>query len=75
MRYAELGIWDLAACAEALGGIGWCVRTRAQLAAALEFAARTRESFHLLDVRLEPGTVSEPLIRFAGARNRPAFAA
>jgi indolepyruvate decarboxylase len=67
-HYAELGTWDFAGCAAPLGGIGWRVETRAQLADALQAAARTRGSFHLVDVRLAPGAVSERLTRFAAAR-------
>ncbi len=66
-RYAELGSWDFAGCAESLGGRGWRVETRAQLREALDTASRERGRFHLVDVRLAPGAVSDTLRRFAGA--------
>ena len=68
-RYAELGTWDFAGCAEALGGRGWRVETRAQLRHALETAATERGRFHLVDVRLAAGAMSETLRRFAAARD------
>jgi indolepyruvate decarboxylase len=64
-RYTELGSWDFAGCATALGGVGWRIETRAQLALALDAAARARGSFQLLDVRIAPGAISETLRRFA----------
>lgn len=67
-RYAELGTWDLAACADALGGRGWRVETRAQLGRALEGAVAERGRFHLLDVRIAGAAISEHLRRFAAAR-------
>ena len=66
-RYPELGTWDLAACAEALGGIGTRIETRAQLGASLALAMASRGRFHLLDVRLPPGAISDSLAAFAGA--------
>ena len=68
-RYAELGTWDFAACADALGGRGERVSTRAELARALEAAARDRERFRLVDVRLAPDAMSESLRRFAAAQS------
>ncbi|QJR14268.1 Indole-3-pyruvate decarboxylase [Usitatibacter palustris] len=67
-RYAELGTWDFAACANALGGRGWRIETRHDLQLALGSAASDRGQFHLLDVRLAPDALSETLRRFAGAR-------
>ena len=72
-RYAALGTWDLAACAEALGGVGARVETRAQLHAALTLAMASRGRFHLLDVRIPDGAISDSLAAFAGAlRGAPA---
>jgi indolepyruvate decarboxylase len=65
--YTRLGDWNLAACADALGGRGWSVRTRAQLAEALERAVRGRGQFHLLDVRIARESLSPTLRRFAGS--------
>lgn len=66
-RYPELGTWNLAACADALGGAGHRVETRAQLRGALDTAMRQRGRFHLLDVRLAPAAMSDSLAAFAGA--------
>ena len=65
--YTALGTWDLARIADALGGAGHLVRTRAELAQALETAVREPGRFHLLDVRLAPGALSPTLRRFAAA--------
>jgi len=65
--YNALGTWNLARVADALGGAGHLVRTRAELAQALETAATRPGRFHLLDVRLEPGALSPTLRRFAAA--------
>ncbi|HSN22037.1 MAG TPA: indolepyruvate/phenylpyruvate decarboxylase [Usitatibacter sp.] len=74
-RYTDLGEWDFAGCADALGGHGERVATRPELERALEAAARTRGRFQLIDVRLPPCAVSDALRRFvetaksgAGAR-------
>ncbi len=68
--YNALGTWELAKVADALGGTGHVVRTRAQLAAALEAAVAAPGRFHLLDVRLAPGALSPTLRRFADAVSR-----
>jgi indolepyruvate decarboxylase len=65
--YNALGTWNLARVADALGGAGHLVRTRAELAAALETAHANPGRFHLLDVRLAPGALSPTLRRFAAA--------
>jgi indolepyruvate decarboxylase len=65
--YTRLGDWNLAACADALGGRGWSVRTRAQLAEALDKAAKGRGRFHLLDVHIAREALSPTLRRFAGS--------
>ena len=65
--YNTLGTWNLARVADALGGAGHLVRTRAELAQALETAVTRPGRFHLLDVRLEPGALSPTLRRFAAA--------
>ena len=69
-RYNALGTWNLARVADALGGAGHLVQTRAQLAKALEAAVSNRGRFHLLDVRIAPGALSPTLRRFADAVSR-----
>ena len=66
-RYADIGQWDFTALAEALGGQGRRVETRAQLAAALQASAGERGTFQLLDVRIAPGELSPALRRFTAA--------
>jgi indolepyruvate decarboxylase len=69
-RYNALGTWDLAGLAPSLGGVGHLVRTRAELAQALEDAVSRPGRFHLLDVRVAPGALSPTLRRFAHALSR-----
>jgi indolepyruvate decarboxylase len=56
--------------AEPLGGVGIHVRTRRELAAALEQAIETRGRFILIDVELEPGGMSPTLRRYIEAFER-----
>jgi indolepyruvate decarboxylase len=70
-KYNSLGTWNLARLADALGGAGHLVRTRAELAQALESAHGHPGRFHLLDVRIAPGAISPTLKRFADALSRP----
>ncbi len=70
-RYNALGTWNLAGVADALGGIGHLVRTRSELAQALETRLTRPGRFHLLDVRVAPGALSPTLRRFADALSRP----
>jgi indolepyruvate decarboxylase len=65
--YNSLGTWNLARVADALGGAGHLVRTRAELAQALDTAVANPGRFHLLDVRIASGVLSPTLRRFAGA--------
>jgi len=65
--YNSLGTWNLARVADALGGAGHVVRTRAELAQALDTAVANPGRFHLLDVRIAPGVLSPTLRRFADA--------
>lgn len=64
--YTDLGEWDFALAAEALGGRGTRVSTRGELKRALESAALERGRFQLIDVRLAPGEISARLRAFAG---------
>jgi len=66
-RYTDIGEWNFAAIANALGGRGQRVETRAQLAQALEEGASTRGSFQLIDVRIAKDALSSRLRRFAAA--------
>ena len=50
--------------AELLGGVGHRVRSRRELAAALEAAAATRGQFQLVEVMLARGAISPALQRF-----------
>ena len=68
--YNALGTWNLAGVADALGGTGHLVNTRAELAQALESAIAHPGRFHLLDVRIAPGDLSPSLRRFADAVSR-----
>lgn len=70
-RYTELGDWDFARIADALGGRGARVSTRGELALALDAAARDRGRFQLIDVRLAPDALSPRLRRFADALGGP----
>ncbi|HEX5629240.1 MAG TPA: indolepyruvate/phenylpyruvate decarboxylase [Usitatibacteraceae bacterium] len=65
--YNALGTWNLARVADALGGAGHLVRTRAELGQALDTAVANPGRFHLLDVRIAPGVLSPTLRRFADA--------
>jgi indolepyruvate decarboxylase len=69
-RFNDLGQWDFAALARAIGGDGHAVHTPRELAAALESATATRGRFQLLDVRLPAGTHSPTLERFVAAVRR-----
>ena len=63
--YTDLGEWDFARCAEALGGVGTRATTRLELKQALERAARERGRFQLIDVRIPKTALSPTLRRFA----------
>ena len=66
-RYTDIGEWDFAALANALGGHGHRVTTRAQLAHALDEAAKNRGVFQLIDVRIARDALSPKMRRFAAA--------
>ena len=66
-RYTDLGDWDLARCADALGGRGVRVATRGELKGALDAAVRDRGRFQLIDVRIAPGALTPTLRRFAAS--------
>jgi indolepyruvate decarboxylase len=74
--FNDLDEWRFAELAGPLGGDGVRVRTRAELAAALERAHATRGRFQLIEVMLKRGETSDTLARFVAgfkaARERPA---
>ncbi len=63
-RFNDLDDWHFADIAASLGGIGERVTTRAELAAALDRALATRGRFHLIEIMLPRGKMSETLTRF-----------
>ena len=65
--YTELGHWDFAALAKALGGRGHRVETRGALADAIEAAAHARGTFHVIDARIARGDLSARMRKFAGS--------
>jgi indolepyruvate decarboxylase len=70
-RYTDIGEWDFAALANALGGRGYRATTRAQLALALGEAAKSRGAFQLIDVRIARDALSPAMRRFAAAMGKP----
>jgi len=66
-RYTEIGEWDFAAVANALGGRGHRVSTRAQLGQALAQAAASRGAFELIDAHIARDALSPRMRRFAAA--------
>ena len=69
-RYNDLSEWPFARLAEALGGVGHSVATRAQLKDALARAHADRGRFQLVEVMLPRGAVSDTLARFVNAIKR-----
>ena len=73
--FNNLDDWRFAELAGPLGGDGVRVRTRAELAAALERAHATRGRFQLIEVMLPRGQTSDTLARFVAgfkaAREQP----
>lgn len=64
-RCAALGDWHLADAAEALGGRGHRVHTRAQFKAALDAAYAERGRFQLIELMVPPGDSTPTLRRFS----------
>jgi indolepyruvate decarboxylase len=64
-RCADLGDWRYAELAETLGGHGHRVRSRAQLAVALDTAFTRRGRFELIELLLPPGDCTPTLRRFS----------
>ncbi|MBK8742312.1 MAG: indolepyruvate/phenylpyruvate decarboxylase [Betaproteobacteria bacterium] len=73
--FCNLGEWNFAEIARALGGAGVRVRTRRELRDALAAAHGRRGRFQLIEVMLARGAISPTLARFvAGARRLSAGA-
>ncbi|MEK0083540.1 indolepyruvate/phenylpyruvate decarboxylase [Benzoatithermus flavus] len=68
--FNDLDDWRFAEMAEPLGGHGRRVATRAELAAALEEAARTRGRFQLVEAMIPRGVLSATLARFVSGVKR-----
>ena len=66
----DLDVWQFAKLADALGGQGYRVRTRAELQVALEQAAATRGRFQLIEVMIPRGTISDTLSRYVDGIRR-----
>jgi indolepyruvate decarboxylase len=66
-RFNDLGEWDFAALAAALGGDGVRVRTRAELGSALRAAHGRRGRFQLVEAMVPRGAMSPILERYAGS--------
>lgn len=68
--YSAINTLDFAAFADALGGHGYRVTTRRELAAAFASATTERGRFQLIDVRLEKGAISDTLANFVAGVKR-----
>jgi indolepyruvate decarboxylase len=62
--FNDLDDWNFSAIAPSLGGHGERVRTRRELAAALERAVARRDAFSIVEVMLPRGVTSRTLARF-----------
>ncbi len=73
--YNDLDDWPFHELAGPLGGLGIRVRTRRELAEALELAVATRGRFVLIDVVMERGRMSDTLSRYVDGFKRRRAAA
>jgi len=69
-KFNTLSDWNFAAMAAGLGGDGVRVRTRRELADALERAAATRGRFQLIEAMIPRGVLSSTLQRFVAGVKR-----
>ena len=69
-QFNLLNRWDFAGLANALGGNGVRVTTRAEYLAALRQALARRGTFQLIEVSLPRGCVSQTMTRFAEGLSR-----
>lgn len=68
--YHDLDDWGFAKMAEPMGGHGVRVSTKQQLVDALETAQQDETRFHLIEIMLERGEISQTLNRFVNAVKR-----
>jgi len=68
--FNDLGEWNFAEIARALGGDGARARTRRELADALERAVNTRGRFQLVEAMIPRGSLSKTLERFVAGVKR-----
>lgn len=64
-RCSDLGDWQLARVADAIGGRGHRVRTRREFKAALDAAFAERGRFQLIELMIPPGDSTPTLKRFS----------
>ncbi|NVK20074.1 MAG: indolepyruvate/phenylpyruvate decarboxylase [Methylocystaceae bacterium] len=68
--YHDLDDWGFAKMAEPMGGHGVRVTTKAELVDALESACQDETRFHLIEIMLDRGEISQTLNRFVNAVKR-----
>jgi indolepyruvate decarboxylase len=68
--FNDLDDWRFAELAPLLGGQGLRVRTRRELAGALDRAARADDGFFLIEAMLQRGEMSQTLSRFVAGVKR-----
>ena len=68
--FNDLDDWGFAQMAAGMGGEGVVVRTRGELAAALDRAVATRGRFQLIDIAIPSGVLSSTLERFVAGVKR-----
>ena len=68
--FSQLDEWHFASMAAGMGGDGCRVRTRAELAVALENASRTRGRFQLIEVMIAEGEISATLAHYVAGVKR-----
>lgn len=66
-RFNDLSDWHFADIAAPLGGMGTRVHTQSELREALEAANKSRGRFHIIEIMLNRGKVSNALQRFVQA--------
>ncbi|MDP6350801.1 MAG: thiamine pyrophosphate-dependent enzyme, partial [Alphaproteobacteria bacterium] len=69
-RFNDLDDWHFADMAHALGGVGIRVATRRDLESALERAMAAPGRFHLIEIMLPRGIISDTLARFVSGVTR-----
>jgi indolepyruvate decarboxylase len=74
MHYNDLGVWNCAELATALGGVGRRVETREELALALGAAAEDTSTWHLIEIIIPRGEYSRTLTRFVAAAGQRSVA-